>query len=77
MAAKKSGNALPTDLISTAEAAELKGLAPRTLTQHATRGHVPGAVKLGGDNGIWVFSKAAIQAWTPRKRGKQKKIVDE
>ena len=31
----------------TAEAAKLKGLSPRTLTQHALRGHVPGAMKIG------------------------------
>jgi len=70
MAPKKTGNTLPTDLISTAEAAELKGLSPRTLTQHAQRGHVPGAVKLGGANGIWMFSKAAILEWTPARRGR-------
>ena len=66
----KPGAALPADLIATAEAAELKGLSPRTLTQHAIRGHVPGAVKLGGENGIWMFSRAAIVGWTPARRGR-------
>ena len=70
MAPKKTGSGLPDDLIPTAEAAELKGLSPRTLTQHAVRGHVPGAVKLGGKNGIWMFSKAAILRWTPARRGR-------
>ena len=70
MANKKTGIVLPSDLIPTAEAAELKGLSPRTLTQHAQRGHVPGAVKLGGDNGVWMFSKAAILDWTPARRGR-------
>jgi len=67
--AENPGSAL-ADLISTAEAAALKGLAVRTLTQHAIRGHVPGAVKVGGENGIWMFSRKAILAWMPARRGR-------
>ena len=73
MARKKPENALPADLIPTAEAAKLKGLSPRTLNQHAQRGHVPGAVKIGGENGIWMYSRKALMEWTPARRGRPSK----
>lgn len=77
MARKKTRTApttaIPADLIPTSEAAALKGLAMRTLTQHAKAGHVPGAIHFGGTPGVWMFSKAALLAWTPASRGRPKK----
>lgn len=75
MAKKKTQAAFPSDLIPTAEAAKLKGLSPRTLNQHAQRGYVPGAVKIGGENGIWMYSRKALLDWTPARRGRPS--VDE
>ena len=67
---KPAENTLAADLIPTAEAAELKGLSPRTLNQHALRGYVPGAVKSGGENGIWMYSRKALLEWTQARRGR-------
>jgi hypothetical protein len=51
-------------------AARRKRLAPRTLAQHAARGHVPGAVKVGGTRGVWLFDAASLARWTPAPRGR-------
>jgi len=69
MAHQKAVISIPADLIPTAQAAALKGLSMRTMAQHAQRGLVPGAFKFGSS---WMFSRAAIEKWTPRTRGRPK-----
>lgn len=56
-----------TDLLTTAEAATLRGLSVRRIRQLCQRGDLRDAVKRGRD---WDIPRAAVEAWQPRASGR-------
>ena len=54
-----------SDLLTVSEAAELKGVLPRTVRRRIERGRLP-AVKKGT---LWLIRRKDLDEWNVRKRG--------
>lgn len=50
-----------SDLVSTAEAADLLGMRVRTVQRRAKEGRLPVAQKLPGTTGAYLFNKQVIE----------------
>ena len=53
--------------IGLTEAAELLGIAARTLRRHAIEGVIPGAFRIGNRRSYWRFRIDLLESWLERQ----------
>jgi excisionase family DNA binding protein len=58
--------------IGLTEAAQLLGVAARTLRRHAVEGAIPGAFRIGNRRSHWRFRTDILECWFERQGGGRK-----
>lgn len=66
---KRKSTSAASEFVGVAEAAGLLGLYPTVVRYHAKQGNLT-AMKVGRD---WVFRRADVLAFSPRKAGRPRK----